>query len=225
MKRTLLFLLLLPLALAADETVRLQLSGRVNWTPPAATEIGEGFEETGAPSGWGSSGTVDWDKTESPLVGSQSLWINTVSSTATNGSAYADASVAYAKVRISMTNLPSNTTTLLSIKNSSDTTLAGLRVASSGAISLFANGTASANSTGTISVNTEYDLWLAFVSGGTCYAAFAPAGDARPTSGNNYRSKTGEAGEAVTYFLGSSGAGTVAGVRFDSAEWSESQLD
>jgi hypothetical protein len=74
MKRTLLIsLLLLPLALAADETVRLQLSGRVNWTPVAAAEC----TETGAwtdgdterfGSGVGAFCTTDWTETDGTSI-------------------------------------------------------------------------------------------------------------------------------------------------------------
>lgn len=141
----------------------------------------EDCEGTGLPSGW--TGTANWDYTTTVIEGTKSLLCN---GTDTSYAISETTVETYCLLRFLA--IPGGTSSIFSVRGSSIGAI--FRINSSGAVSCYANGSDSTATVSTMTTGVNYHCWLRFVSGGTCSAAFSTDGT-RPTSGNNYASKTG----------------------------------
>lgn len=157
----------------------------------------ENADGTGTPSGWTDASGSNWDYTATILQGTQS-WSGSDGGNSWKAFTAQTTVEAYALVRL--VAYPTATGSYLSIRDSSGTALAIFRVGTSGAVTVYANGLDSSAAVGTISTGTTYHVWLRFVSSGTCTVAFSTDGT-RPTSGDNFISRTGASGTAERVYI------------------------
>jgi hypothetical protein len=165
--------------------------------------VNEDCEGTGTPSGWTDTGTVAWDEATVVLAGSQSLKLVGEAaqprSTYTAGSTYPEV---WVRFKFRKADVTSSIVRILQLKNAS-TTVAYLRTTSGGAPQIF-HGTASANTSGALSSNTNYNIWIHYVAGsgsnGQLSVGFSTT-DTEPTSGSNFVSlSTGTATASLDGF-------------------------
>lgn len=155
----------------------------------------ENFEGTGAPSGWNSGGTVNWDYTTTVLQGSQSLLVD-----ATSGSGWALTTTFTAQTTIEVYFLYRTSTPTADAGYTSDVFY--LRDGSSIRMSLvllsnatlwLTHGANSAASGTAFSANTTYHVWLRYVAGsganGVAKVAASTTGT-RPTADPIYAEVT-----------------------------------
>jgi hypothetical protein len=189
--------------------------------------IDEGFEGSGAPSGW-SGASSDFDYATLPLVGAQSLR-NPSAAVATYDSGNAlNHSELWFACQVKMETLPSVIRDLVRFFNGA-TQLFGVRVNASGTINIRDQSTAKTQTTVAAMVaGTTYSLWLHYRAGSgsdeTIEAAFAVAGSRRPSSGDNYvRISDGTATANANKFLLASSAIAYASV-WDSVQLAASDI-
>lgn len=144
--------------------------------------IDEGFEGTGAPSGWTSAGTPDWDYSAAALVGSQSLRLAVASSSAYK--TFSAGATRYAYFQFRLTTLTGSAIMLgLADTGVTDFT-AALKITSAGVATLVTFGTGgggeSSASATTIVTGTTYHVWLKALDSGTCELAVSTTGT-KPT--------------------------------------------
>ena len=164
--------------------------------------IDEDMEGSGTPTGWyHSASNIDWDDSTTILAGSESLYIGP-SGSATNFLVDSHLNLhVYALVLI--TNYPSATFPLISLRDASNVTHASLSVTSSGKVITYSGGANSTQTSTAIALNTTNHVWVTFISGGTCYATFSTDGS-KPTTGGTYTSATGSEADVEYIALRSS---------------------
>jgi hypothetical protein len=157
-------------------------------SPPVTYLVEENCEGTGTPSGWTDSGTVNWDYTTTALQGTQSRAVP--SGGDFSNYTIADQSTVEFYCQFQFHVLPNVRGTMAALRTSGDSAVCLFRLGTDGTVSVYADGSDSTATVGAMSVDTKYHVWMRFVSGGTCTIAFSTDGT-RPTSGNNFTSKTG----------------------------------
>lgn len=160
--------------------------------------VEENCDGTGTPSGWVDSGTPNWDYTTTILQGTQSVLCASGQSSyktfSTQSTAYG-----YCLMRIP-TSLPGSVNTYCGFRASDGSARALVRVDASGNVTMFANGSDSTACVTQMTANTTYHVWWSFTASGTCTVAFSTDGT-KPTSGNNFTSKTGGTGTVERYII------------------------
>lgn len=160
--------------------------------------VDESAEGTGTPSGWTNGGSPNWDYTTTILQGTHSVLCG---SGATSYYTFASQSTAYGYCLFRIpTSLPGSVTTYCGFRASDTSARASVRVNASGQVTIFANGSDSTACVATMSANTTYHVWWSYTASGTCTVAFSTDG-VRPTSGDNFTSKTGGAGTCERYVI------------------------
>jgi hypothetical protein len=165
----------------------------------------ENCEGAGTPAGWGDAGTPDWDYTTTILQGSHSIDLGTGDST---GATISDGSPLYVYFLFRMrASLPASATQVFGLRTSGDSALCLFRIGtdagSRGKITVFANGSDSTATVTAMSTSTTYHCWMTWAASGTCSAAFSTDG-VRPTSGDQFTSKTGGTGAVDKLVLAAS---------------------
>jgi len=120
--------------------------------------LAEDFEGTGAPAGWSSSGTVDWDYATTPLRGCRSLQVS--------ASSYAYVTASGSTVWVHFEIRPdavANYQPIFYIVDGSMTWLVFLKI-SDGYLQLY-NGDINALSSTTITAGTKYHIWIRYTAG------------------------------------------------------------
>lgn len=160
--------------------------------------VEENADGTGTPSGWVDSGSPNWDYTTTVLQGTHSV-LCSVSTSSYKSFASQSTVYGYTLFRIP-TSLPAAVTTFGAFRATDLSARALFRVNASGQVTIFANGSDSTACVATMSANTTYHVWWSFTASGTCTVAFSTDGT-RPTSGDNFTSKTGGAGTVERYYI------------------------
>ena len=163
--------------------------------PPPSYIFNLDFEGTGTPSGWSSGAGINYDYSADPLEGSDSLRI-------TGPSTYAYASVSntelWGKMKVRVGALGANNV-IMTLINSGFTTRMQIAVLAGGALYVTGGG-ASAQTTDTMSGNTEYFVWWHFDGADVISVEFSTT-DSRVGSGNKFASTTGTNDTITTIFL------------------------
>lgn len=161
--------------------------------------VEENCDGTGTPSGWVDSGTPNWDYTTTILQGTHSVLCGSGTSTYKT---FATQSTAYGYCLLRVPTLPASVSTVCGFRATDTSARALVRVDASGNVTIFANGSDSSACVTTMAANTTYHVWWSFTASGTCSVAFSTDGT-KPTSGNNFTSKTGGTGTVERYILNS----------------------
>lgn len=175
---------------------------------PVSYVINQGFEGTGYDNSesWSELGPdVDPDYTTDPKVGAQSCFVG-------------DTDEAYISIADSstytlefwfkpLTALPGVTKTVAALRTAADGALCLVRITSSGAITVYANGSDSTATTATMSAGTWYRVRMQWVASGTCSVEFNTTGTFDGT-GTDFTSKTGGAGTVGRLTIGNNGSTT-----------------
>lgn len=154
--------------------------------------IDEGFEGTGTPTGWFSSGASDWDYATSPLAGAQSLRVTAAGSSVaflTDGGVL-NHTEAWGKLLLRIDALPSSFSRLFVIRDSGFSEIFILTINSTGTLTVQdTGGTVFQTTTDAMSVSTLYRVYWHYRKGtganAVCEGGFATT-DARPVAGNKY---------------------------------------
>jgi len=200
------FLFLLPLLMIAGAQAPMQYGpfmARAAVSSPAYI-VNETCEGTGTPSGWTDANAPNWDYTTTALQGSQSL--NLTASSISSYKTFTDASSLDVYFLFRTDTLPGSASSMAALRTSADSALCIFRVNATGQVTVFANGADSTACATTMSINTTYHVWLTWNASGTCSVAFSTDG-VRPTSGNQFTSKTGGSGNAGRLRFGTGASG------------------
>lgn len=174
------------------------LDGITNWGSLDGVEVvssvsyvvNQDFEGTGYDNGesWTESGTPDEDYTTTVKVGSHALDCSGAEYTEITVADSDDYTFEFWFYRPS--SLPGSTYTLAGIRTSGGAAVHLVRINSSGALSVYTNGSDSTFTTATISADTWYRVRAIWSDSGTCSVEFNETGTF-DGSGTDYTSKTG----------------------------------
>lgn len=126
--------------------------------------VSEDFEGSGTADGWVNNNTPDWDYTTAPapLVGSESLGTDNSQDWSTKTFSADNEVWAFCYWNASSF---ANAPYFLDLLNSGGTTVAKVRILSTGAVRVY-NGTSNAEtSAGAVATNTTYCMWVQYIKG------------------------------------------------------------
>lgn len=132
---------------------------------PAGSLLSEDFEGTGAPSGWGSSGAVNFDETGTVLYGSQSLSIDATASSPYCYKAFTGQSQVQFFFDFQFHSVPGSTGRFAEFDNSGYSTLGYLNLTSAAKLQLEPVGGTVTTGTAILSADTRYRIWIRYTKG------------------------------------------------------------
>lgn len=155
--------------------------------------VDEGFEGTGAPSGWTSSaGSPDYDYTSDPLVAVQSMALSgyTLAAKQLAYLAFTNSDDVYLYFQAKFPTIASTGTLLFLEFRTTTTVRAQVHIRPGPILRVQATGGTLQETVGTLSATTLYHFWVSYRPGTGTDAvleiAFSTDGT-KPTSGNNYQ--------------------------------------
>ena len=165
------------------------------------------FEATNAPpEATVVSPTITFGYTNSPapIHGAGSMFVSSYGNVRLT---VADANEMEVYFKVRFITPPTSESSVFGFYNSGGTELTVFKLNSSFQALLGAGGSNTSPSAGTFNTNDVFDVWLRLVDGGTSSLAFSTNG-VRPTSGDNFLSKTAASGVTVATFRAISGTGS-----------------
>lgn len=151
------------------------------------------YEATGTPSGWVTGSGIDYDYSADPLEGSESLRITGPS---VNTYAVVNNTELWGKMKLRIGSTAANSKVLTLIDSGFNEHFR-IYVLNGGALYVDSAGGSAAQTTDTLSANTEYFVWWHF-NGATVMSVEFSTTDSRVGSGNKYASTTG-VGDTMAY--------------------------
>ncbi len=184
------------------------IGGNTTSTPGAGTEIDEGFEGTGLPSGWTETGaTWNYD-----LGGGSQLAGNESATNGATGNAFIYKTITYrssyvVEIMFRMADAtPASTWTAFGFRTAAAGAVCLARVTTAGKMGLYIDGADRLATTDGLSDNTTYYARMEFVDGGRCKLEFNTT-NSFTGSGNKYTQydKAAVTSDAVRFYVGGNG--------------------
>lgn len=165
--------------------------------PPAASItylIDEAFEGTGTPSGWTTTGTVNYDAT-SLMLGAQHMFLGSASAGGAFTISPAGSPMELYFVYRTLDATPGASMQICELTDSGDADGAEIWLTTGGLIRIqdTGDGTSSSNTVTALADSTNYHFWVRVTSGSGTNAVYTVAFSTdgiRPTSGNAFQQKT-----------------------------------
>lgn len=126
--------------------------------------IDEGFEGTGAPSGWSSTGTVDWDEATIVHDGSQSFQVDSTTIDGYGHDTFTGAADIYGEFWYYADHIPSTDAAIFRILNGT-TEIGRIRHRAAGTLQVLATGGTNVATTLSTGEDTWVRIWFHFTQG------------------------------------------------------------